>query len=165
LSPADRALAILFVADAPLSEREIAGAAQMETAEVAPALEEIRDWLGERAIRLVRLAGGWQLTTRPEAASMLAAFLRPSGTRLSRGLMETLAVVAYRQPAPAAEIEAERGVDCGHALRALVERRLVREAGRKLAPGRPILYATTDSFLHQFGLDRLEDLPPLEEPS
>jgi len=117
-----------------------------------------------RAFRVERVAGGYRVMTNPEHATVVAA-LRGSASdgKLSRAAIETLAIVAYRQPVTRAEVEAIRGVSSGETLRSLLEKRLVDIAGRAEEPGRPILYGTTKHFLESFGLASLRDLPKPEE--
>jgi segregation and condensation protein B len=118
--------------------------------------------LADHALEVVRAAGGFWMTTRPEfhlAVEQALTVGRPEP--LSHGAWETLAVVAYRQPVTRLEIEALRGVNCERTLDTLLQRGLIEEVGRKEVPGRPIMYGTTARFLAEFGLDRLEDLPPL----
>lgn len=164
MTTVDRLHALLFVADAPLDAATLGVALGLPEG----ATEEALDVLGKRLrkdgpVQLVRLAGGWQLSTKPEYAELVAAFLQPQRGRLGRSLMEVLAIVAYRQPVTTAEVETVRGVQSDHALRALAERRLIREVGRKPVPGRPVLYGTTDQFLHQFFLNDLSALPALAD--
>ncbi len=116
-----------------------------------------------RGIALEEVAGGYQLRTRPEFAPHIRKLLASKPPRLSRSLLETLAIVAYRQPITRPEIEELRGVDSGGVLETLLERRLVKIAGRKEAPGRPLLYATTSEFLEVFALKDLDSLPDLKE--
>ena len=116
-----------------------------------------------RALEICEVAGGYQLRTRPEYKGYLQQLEKDRPLRLSRAALETLAVVAYKQPATRAEIEHVRGVDVGAVLRSLVERRLVRIAGHREVPGRPIVYGTTKRFLEVFGLAALSDLPTLRE--
>jgi segregation and condensation protein B len=116
-----------------------------------------------RGIRLVQVAGGWQLRTPAEHGPWVRRLLRERPARLSRPMLETLAIVAYRQPCTRLEVEAVRGVDADAVLSTLLERRLVRIVGRKEAPGRPLLYATTRDFLEVFGLPDLNALPPLRD--
>jgi len=116
-----------------------------------------------RAFRIEEIGGGYQLRTLPELAPWLAELQPAPPLRLSRPALETLAIVAYKQPLTRAEIEQVRGVDVGAVLRSLLERRLVRIAGHREVPGRPILYATTRRFLEVFGLAELADLPTLRE--
>jgi segregation and condensation protein B len=134
-------------------------------AEVLAALEELgasceRDG---RGVRLVHVAGGYQLRTAPEHAPWIRRLLRERPPRLSRPMLETLAIVAYRQPCTRIEIEAIRGVDADAVLATLTDRKLVRILGRKDAPGRPLLYGTTRDFLEVFGLGDLSSLPTLRE--
>lgn len=114
-----------------------------------------------RGIRLVRVAGGFQLRSAPQHGPFVRRLLGGKPPRLSRPMLETLAIIAYRQPCTRPEIEAIRGVDCGAVIGSLLERRLIRMQGRKEAPGRPLLYATTRDFLEVFGLPDLQALPPL----
>ncbi len=116
-----------------------------------------------RGLRLVQVAGGWQVRTPPEHGPWVRRLLGTKPPRLSRPMLETLAIVAYRQPCTRVEIEAIRGVDADATLSTLLDRRLVRLVGRKDAPGRPLLYGTTREFLEVFGLPDLAALPPLRE--
>jgi segregation and condensation protein B len=119
--------------------------------------------LGGRGLALEEVAGGYQLRTQKEFAPEVRKLLSAKPPRLSRPLLETLAIIAYRQPITRPEIEQLRGVDSGGVLETLLERRFVRIAGRKETPGRPMLYATTPEFLETFGLKDLESLPDLKE--
>lgn len=155
--------ALLFVADAPASAEALAVALGVTVGQVEQALEVLQQRLDEQSsLEVVQLAGGYQLSTRKEYAGAISEFLKPQRSRLSRSLMEVLAIVAYRQPITAAEIERVRGVQSDYGLRSLLERRLIRDVGRKHAPGRPTLYGTTQQFLHQFNLKDLTSLPPLD---
>jgi segregation and condensation protein B len=116
-----------------------------------------------RGIVLERVAGGYQFRTAKDNAFYVRKLLAARPPRLSRPLMETVAIIAYRQPITRPEIEALRGVDCGGVIDTLLERRIVKIAGRKDAPGRPLLYATTPEFLELFGLGDLSGLPDLGE--
>jgi segregation and condensation protein B len=117
-----------------------------------------------RAFRIEQVAGGWQMMTRPEHADVLAALHKTkSQGKLSPAAMETLAVVAYKQPVLRADLESIRGVACGETLRSLMERHLVKIVGRAEEIGRPMLYGTTKQFLELFGLASLKDLPKVEE--
>lgn len=154
--------ALLFVAPGPATAGEMATALGIGVEEVEAGLRELEQSLdGEGPLRLVRLAGGYQLSTRPEFAPVIGAFLKPSANKLGRGMLEVLAIVAYRQPITVPEIEAIRGASAEYSVRGLLERRLIVEKGRRKAPGRPVEYATGTQFLHAFGLDGLHDLPPL----
>ncbi len=157
---------LLFVAGDPVSLTQLANAL-----EEVPR-ERIRKTLSEmaaayassgRGFVLEEIAGGYQLRTPTEHAVYVRRLLSVKPPRLSRPLLETLAIVAYRQPITRPEIEQLRGVDSGGVLDTLIERNLIRIAGRKDAPGRPIMYTTTPDFLELFGLKDLENLPDLEE--
>lgn len=117
-----------------------------------------------RAFRIEPVSGGFRLMTRPEHAAVIAAMHRArASTRLSRSALETLAIVAYRQPMTRAELEAIRGVACAEVLRSLLDRRMVKITGRAEELGRPMLYGTTPQFLDAFGLASIKDLPKPEE--
>lgn len=116
-----------------------------------------------RAFQIVSVAGGYRMHTLPEFAELVAQLQPTRPLRLSRAALETLAIVAYRQPVTRAEVEHVRGVDAGAVLKSLLERRLLRIAGHREVPGRPLLYGTTRRFLEVFGLDKLEDLPTLRD--
>lgn len=155
--------AILLLADEPLPLRRLAKMANLEDAtEARTLLDELRRLYDARgaAFQITQIAGGYQLLTRPSLAPWLQP-LTPEATelRLTPPTMETLAVVAYRQPVLRAQIEAIRGVQCGDLLRQLMERDLLRIVGRSQELGRPILYGTTKRFLRVFGLKSLNDLP------
>jgi len=117
-----------------------------------------------RGLRLVESAGGWQLRSAPECAAWVRRFFTDKPPRLSRAMLETVAVVAYRQPVTRGEIEAVRGVNCDAVLNALLARSLVRVCGRRPSPGRPVEYGTTAEFLDLFSLRDLTELPPLPDP-
>ncbi len=131
--------------------------------EIKKALAEMGLGQGPRGIVLEEVAGGYQLRTPREHALYVRKLLAAKPPRLSRPLLETLAIIAYRQPITRPEIEQLRGVDSGGVLDTLLERRLIKIAGRKEAPGRPIVYATSTEFLEVFGLRDLDGLPDLEE--
>lgn len=160
----DAVEAILFVADAPVPLEQLARSLQAAEGQAEQALEILADRLERHgALQVIRIAGGYQLCTKQAHAELVADFLKPQRQRLSRSLLEVLAIVAYRQPLTLAEIEEVRGVQSDYSARALLERRLIHEVGRRRAPGRPVLYGTTQQFLHQFKLNGLEDLPALAE--
>lgn len=164
MTPVDAVFALLFVADVPVTAAELSASSGFDRPPVEEALRDLQARLDKDGpIHLIQLAGGYQLATKPEYAQMISRLLLPQRQRLSRSLMEVLAIVAYRQPVTLSEIEAVRGVDCGYGIRALLERRLVKEAGRRATPGRPIEYGTTEEFLHQFKMNALNELPALTE--
>ncbi len=160
--------AYLFVATEPVQPAEVARSLQVDPAAVEEALEDMVHAYARRinsGLHIVRIAGGYQMATRPALAAGVGRLLAaPSQkARLSKPALETLAIVAYQQPVTQAEIEAVRGVSADGVLKTLAERQLIAETGRKEVVGRPILYGTTPDFLHYFGLHALEDLPPLED--
>ncbi|HET9581278.1 MAG TPA: SMC-Scp complex subunit ScpB [Gemmatimonadota bacterium] len=158
--------ALVFAADEPLSADRIAGIVEEVT---AAAVEDLVAELNAaylrdgRAFRIVRVAGGFRMQTRPDLALWIKLLHRSTRPRLSQAALETLSIVAYRQPVARTELEAIRGVNVDAVLKTLVERDMVRIAGRGEGLGRPLLYATTDHFLEYFGLPDLESLPRAEE--
>jgi segregation and condensation protein B len=159
--------AALLAADEPLTARKLATAAGLaDAAEARRQVKRLQALYEEdgTAFQVEELAGGFQLLTRPEYHRWLVR-LRRGGqeVRLTAAMKETLAIVAYRQPIMRADVEAVRGVHCGEVLRLLMERGLLRIAGRHDSLGRPVLYGTTKKFLQVFGLKGLKDLPQVEE--
>jgi len=155
--------ALLFVSPRPVRIGAIARFLKAEARAVKEAIDEITTRSADRAVAPVQVAEGWQLRTKPEHGEMVRQFLQARPARMSRAAMETMAIVAYRQPVTRAEIEDIRGVDTGAVLRGLLERRLVRILGKRDEPGRPILYGTAPAFLEVFGLRSLKELPTLRE--
>jgi len=156
--------ALLFVSGDPLTAQDVAGILNLEENEALAILKEIKaDCEKERkGFRLVEVAGGFAFATRPEHAAYVEKLVRPRLSSLSQAALETLAIIAYKQPVARSEIEEIRGVKCDSAVSTLLERGLIEEAGRREAPGRPILYRTTPSFLKYLGLRSLEDLPAIK---
>lgn len=163
--------AILFVSSEPVPRAKLLEMFEEdERAEAAEALEAVlaryadEDGRGGRGVLVEDVGGGVRLATRPEVGSWLRRFFDVSGsTKLSMAALETLAIIAYRQPVTGPEIQELRGVNPTGVLKTLLERRLVRITGRKEVVGKPFLYGTTKEFLVHFGLNSLKDLPPLEE--
>jgi segregation and condensation protein B len=159
--------ALIFASPQPITPREIAKVLGGVTKhEWTSALEQIRaDYAREGSgLQLVEVAGGYQLTTRPEYNDWVRELLDPKApTRLSIQALETLAVIAYKQPVTLPEIIELRGIKSGGVLKTLLEKRLIRIVGRKEVVGRPILYGTTRQFLLHFGLKDLGELPKIEE--
>lgn len=154
--------AILFVANSPASLAEVARAVGATEGQTEQAIEVLQGKLeSQGALQVIKIAGGYQLCTKPDHAERIADFLKPQRQKLGRSLLEVLAIVAYRQPLTMAEIDEIRGVQSDYSVRALLERRLLNEVGRRKTPGRPLLYGTTQQFLHQFKLNSLKELPPL----
>jgi segregation and condensation protein B len=154
--------ALLFVAERPLTRREIAGLSGVDRAIVDARLGDLEVALAGRGIRLVLSGDRVELVTAPEAGALIARYVGADAVRLSPASLETLAIVAYRQPVTKSAVERIRGVDSDYTIRSLLHRRLVVELGRSDAPGRPFLYGTGFEFLERFGLTSLEELPPLE---
>lgn len=159
--------AVLFAAEEPLNEKAIAltipGLLEARVNALVDELEE--HYLRySRGLTVQRVAGGWRLATRAEYADYVRNHLRGKlRNRLSRAALETVSIIAYRQPLSRSEIEQMRGVDCSPVLRNLLERNLIRITGRAEVPGRPLLYGTTDAFLAYFGLESIASLPKAEE--
>lgn len=160
--------ALLFASDRPVSAGRLAEAlGDIDPDIVANLLEELRTELdAQEALpyRLTEIGGGYQFMTKPEFGPYIRRMYRiKKSKRLSRALLETLAIIAYKQPVTRPEVESIRGVSVSHAFDQLQERRLIKIAGVSDLPGRPKLYRTTDEFLVQFGLKNLKELPTLEE--
>ena len=158
--------AVLFVAGEAVPVHDLARALQVSEEETRKALNSLRNEYDfqQRGFLLKKFGDNVQLATRPLYAGDVLRLLQPVQQQsLSQAAMETLAVVAYRQPVTRAEVEQIRGVKCDYSLQSLIVKGLIREAGRKDTIGRPILYCTTDEFLSHFGLEKLDDLPPMPE--
>ena len=159
--------ALVFASPQPISAREITRVLQgVPRAEWERQLEQLKSDYArdERGLQVVEVAGGWQITTRPEYNDWVRELLDPrTPTRLSIQALETLAVIAYKQPVTLPEIIELRGVKSGGVVKTLLEKRLIRITGRKEVVGRPMLYGTTRQFLLHFGLKDLEELPKIEE--
>lgn len=159
--------AILFVAGEAVPIRELARALQTGEKEIREAISSLKDEYDyeQRGFMLKRFGENVQLATRPLYSGDVVRLLQPVQQQsLSQAAMETLAVVAYKQPVTRAEVEQIRGVKCDYSLQSLMLKGLIREAGRKDTIGRPILFCTTDEFLSHFGLEDLNGLPPMPQP-
>ncbi|MEA2519075.1 MAG: segregation and condensation protein [Chloroflexota bacterium] len=154
--------ALLFVAERPLSRREIATLAGVDRATVDARLGDLEVALAVRGIRVVSSGDRVELVTAPDAGALIARYVGADAVRLSPASLETLAIVAYRQPVTKGAIERIRGVDSDYTIRSLLHRRLGVELGRSDGPGRPFLYGTGFDFLERFGMSSLEELPPLD---
>lgn len=156
---------ILFVADKPLNLDQLYEATGIDRALIQEALGRIsgihRD--GISGLVLYEVSGGWQFRTDPHSAEYVRRYLRVKPQRLTRAAVETLAIIAYRQPVTRPEIEDIRGVDCGAVIKALLDRKLIKILGKKEEVGRPMLYGTTKEFLEFFALKDLSALPTLRE--
>lgn len=158
--------ALLFVSDEPVSAMTLAGMLEIDLACAQEALDALRDRLEatDAGVQLREVAGGWRLYTHPRYHELVEKYVISWDTRrLSQAALETLAVIAYGQPITRNGIVAVRGVNSDSPINSLIEKGLVREAGREQSPGQPILYATTRAFLEKFGLASVAQLPDLEE--
>ncbi len=160
---------LLFVAEEPLTIDRIKNVLDLEdivgTKEIRNALKGLSDEYESRkgGFFLREVAGGYQIRTRPEYTEWIKRLIQPNPLRISKAALETLAIIAYKQPIIRSDIEYIRGVDCGGVIRMLLERKLIRILGRKEIPGRPLIYVTTKQFLEVFDLKDLKELPTLKE--
>ncbi len=154
---------LIFVSDSPVNPKKLARAARSTIAEVQPLLDELVADYQHRGVHLYFVAGGYQFRSARESADFVKTLVAPKPIRLTRAQLETLAIVAYRQPITRPEVDDVRGVDSGSSLKMLADRGLVKILGRKDEPGRPLVYGTAPAFLEFFGLSGLKDLPTLQE--
>ncbi|HEX8960030.1 MAG TPA: SMC-Scp complex subunit ScpB [Geobacteraceae bacterium] len=157
---------LLFISDVPLTlDRLCAILEENERGDVAAAVARLREVYAEagRGISLVEVAGGYQLRSNPENADYIRRLIRGKTFKFSRSALETLAVIAYRQPITRAEVEYLRGVDTGGVVKTLLEKKMIRIIGKKDIPGKPLIYGTTRDFLEAFGLKDLASLPTLKD--
>ncbi len=156
--------ALLFVSPSTLTPTQLAKVLDVPTRQIEKELDSLQAEYAQRGIRLQRHQGRVQLTTAPEAAAYIEILLGlEANSRLSNAALETLAIVAYKQPVTRPQIDSIRGVNSDGVLRSLLNKGLIEEVGRAETMGRPMLYATTADFLQAFGFSSLDDLPPLEE--
>ena len=154
--------ALLFMSGTALSMDDLCELTVRTPEEVTAALDLLRDDCAQRAVWVISVAGGFQLATRPQYGEIVARLLQPKRFRLSKAALETLAIVAYKQPVTKPEVEEIRGVNVDGVMDTLLQYELIRECGRRKSPGRPIQFGTTDNFLIHFGLNSLQDLPDLD---
>jgi len=157
---------LLFVTEEPLTVDRLKKILnQADTIEIRKALNDISEEYRARkgGFYLYQVAGGYQVRTRPEYTPWIKRLIQPKPLRLSKAALETLAIIAYKQPIIRSDIEHIRGVDCGGVLKVLLERKFIRVLGRKEIPGRPLIYGTTRHFLEVFDLKTLKDLPTPKE--
>lgn len=157
---------LVFTAESPLSTDRLCDLLlEFERGEIKSALADLVNQHQERAggFELVEVAGGWQFRTRTALHSYITRHIKTRAAKFSQSALETLAIIAYRQPITRAEVEHLRGVDCGGVLKSLLEKHLVRILGKKDIPGRPLIYGTSKEFLEIFGLKDLKSLPTLRE--
>ena len=155
--------ALVFASDKPIKANELAKTATAPAKQIKELLEELRNEYAPRGLQLDEVAGGWIFRTNAAYAPFVRDLTKQKPVKLTRAQIETLAILAYRQPITRPEVDEIRGVDCGPVLKVLLERDLVRILGKKDEPGRPWLYGTTTEFLEFFGLKSLRDLPTLRE--
>lgn len=157
--------AYIFAADSPLSLERLSVLLERPRAEIKPVVEQLMQQYNEsdRGFCLAEIAGGYQFRTVAELAPQLRKLSKDRSARFSRAAMETLAIIAYRQPITRPEIEYLRGVDSGGVMKTLLDKNLLRILGKKDVPGRPLMYGTSRHFLEIFGLRSLNDLPTLKE--
>lgn len=156
--------AVLFAAGEPLSVAEIANVMQLDKPQVWNLLNNLENAYAEenRGLMLREVAGGYQLVTKPCYYNLLANLSQIKNVKLSNAAMETLAIVAFKQPVTRSEMEEIRGVKVDGVVNTLLDLGLIAEVGRKKAPGNPLLYGTTDKFLTVFGMNSIEDLPKVD---
>ena len=153
--------ALLFAAGEPLTKEKIAELMEIGIIDVSNLLRQLEKDLTDRGIVLREVAGGWQLSTRPEYFSLIERLAMTVNNKLSTSMLETLAIITYMQPVTKIEIEEIRGIKVDRMIAKLIEFDFIEEVGRKEVLGRPILYGTTKNFLHTFGLKSLKDLPAI----
>ncbi len=157
---------LIFISETPLTIDKLKSVfSEIEPEKIRDALDELSSDYENRkgGFYLYKVAGGYQFRTKPEYSEWISRLMKPSPSRLSKAAMETLAIVAYKQPIIRSDVEHIRGVDSGGILRMLLERKLIRVLGRKEIPGRPLIYATSKTFLEVFGLNKLNELPTPQE--
>lgn len=156
--------AVLFVSGERVATEELAGLLNISTADLKQIMQEMMlEYQQEkRGLQIMALEGGYIMGTKPEYAGVLSRMVKPVRLRLSPAALETLAIIAYKQPVTRAEIEQIRGVKAERTLTSLLERGLIKEDGHKAVAGKPLIYRTTYEFLKTFGMTSLSDLPPLE---
>ncbi len=156
--------AILFVAEKPVTVGELSRATGARARDVERALASLEESRAGSGLRLQRDGDAWRFVTAPQTAKAVGGYLGADRLRISQAALETLSVIAYRQPATRADVEHVRGVNCDQTIETLLARRLIEEVGRAERPGRPILYGTTWEFLECFGLSSLDELPRVLSP-
>ncbi len=154
--------ALLFASSEPLAAKLLAEICGTDQKNMEALLASLQEEYRERGFQLREIAGGWQFFTRPEYIGFIEKLYRPKVQQLSRASLETLAIIAYRQPVTRGDLEAIRQVNVDGVVHKLLEKKLICEVGRRACPGRPILYGTTDAFLDAFGIASLSELPPPE---
>ena len=157
--------ALLLCSGEPLTLNALSDITGYDATDILEVLDSLQqDYLAQsRGFMICEIAGGWMFSTYPKHAPYIEKLLKPRVTALSQASLEVLSIIAYRQPVTRGEMEDIRGVNCDSSVNTLLDRGLIREAGRKEEPGRPIMFATTTDFLKYFGLTSLRDLPELPD--
>ena len=155
---------LLFFSEEPLAVKDVAAITEHDFKDVEEALQDlVRLYAIKEGLQIIRVAGGYQMATRPQVAKYIEKMDKGGHSlRLSQAAMESLAIIAFKQPVTRVEVEAIRGVRVDKVLENLVKKKLIRITGRKNVPGRPMTYGTTKVFLKYFGLNSLNELPPLD---
>lgn len=154
---------MLFVSDGPIAPETLANYLNVEVEEVRINLQELTEKYEQTSgLQIVKIAGGYQVCTKPQYSPYCELIIQPAQKKLSKAALETLAVIAYRQPCTVPEVETVRGVSVGGLVKTLSDRGLIKEAGKKQVPGRPTLYITTPDFLGYFGLNSIAELPDID---
>lgn len=154
---------LLFVAAEPITCKQMAEITGYANSAIKIAVSELKDEYSGKGFELKQIAGGWQFMTKPDYSGYIEKLYRPKFQQLSAAAMETLAIIAYKQPITKAEISDIRQVAADSVVANLLDKKLIKEVGRVDIPGRPILYGTTDDFLRFFGINSIQDLPALPE--
>lgn len=157
--------ALLFASGEPLSLSRLKEILDIEESHIELLIAQLNDDMleNQRGLTIVKVAAGYQLCTKPELSSVVERLVQPAESKLSSAALETLSIIAFKQPITKQEIESIRGVKIDKVLTTLLERQMIKEIGRKEVIGRPILYGTTETFLKCLGLNSLADLPPLAD--
>lgn len=155
--------ALLFISSKPVRIKEISDVIGISVEEVRNLLEEMETEYQNRGLQIIQIAGGYQLVTKPEYSEYLKKFTSSPPSRLSKAALETLAIIAYKQPITRPEIEKIRGVNVDGVINTLLEKKLIKISGRKDVPGKPFLFSTTDEFLSYFGINSLAELPKFSD--
>lgn len=156
--------ALIFSSYQPISIKQIQSITDLSESEILSAINGLKTEYTSRGIDLVEVCGGYQFATKPDFAHYIKKLRKDiQSSRISQPALETLAIIAYKQPLTRIEIDQIRGVNSEGTVKSLIERRLIKIVGKKDVPGRPFLYGTTDEFLKYFGLKSLQDLPPIRD--
>lgn len=155
---------LIFSADHPVSLKQLVSVTELSETDILSVINHIKSEYADKGIHIVEICGGYQFATKPEYAPWIKRLRKDvQSSRLSQPALETLAIIAYKQPLTRIEIDQIRGVNSEGTVKSLIDRRMIKIVGKKDVPGRPFLYGTTDDFLRYFGLRSLQDLPPIKD--